>query len=177
MYQTTLIENITILKKSCLLSSTPIRGVKFIKLADHQTSDGSFCEISRLTANRLNPVPHFIVKQISFSKTLAGSIKAWHYHDHQDDVWYISNGQKLAIGTLDLRQNSTTLYRMNITFLNGKSSHLIYIPSGVAHGYATSKTPGFIIYFTNQHYNSRSPDEHELPWDFLGKGLWQTPKR
>ncbi len=51
------------------------------------------------------------------------------------------------------------------------------IPNGVAHGCRNlGRDPASIIYFTDRHFASDPAecDEGRLPWDFLGKEVWDV---
>jgi len=155
-----------------------IDGVKVVELKNFVGEDGDFSELMRFAENGESEVfPGFFVKQVSRSKMIPGSIKAWHVHFTQDDIWHIMPSDRLLIGLLDVRKDSPTKHMTMRLTVGGGKSYLIFIPKGVAHGAANiSKKPGSIIYFVNQQFNAQSPDEHRLPWDLLGEQFWQAKK-
>jgi dTDP-4-dehydrorhamnose 3,5-epimerase len=154
---------------------TPIEGVQILELRHMVDDGGSFAELIRLDEQgRLLQIPHFQVRQSSYSLVLPGAIKAFHLHYNQEDLWFVPPTDRLVMGLVDLRAGSPT-YEQTMRFvLGGSKAQLLYIPRGVAHGCANlGNTPSTILYFVNQHFDLNAPDEHRLPWDFLGESFWQ----
>lgn len=140
--------------------------------------DGTFEELCRITdEGTLQAFPDFIVKQMSRSKLLPGAIKAWHLHFSQEDVWYVAPEDHMILGLWDVRENSETKgHKMHIVLGAGRSQ-LIYIPRGVAHGVANiAPREGSVIYFVNQYFDQKNPDEQRLPWDACGEEFWIPEK-
>lgn len=155
-----------------------IEGVEIYQLKNFVGEDGFLCEIVRLSkGGYLEAIKDFEVLQINYSEAFPGVIKAWHLHLSQEDLWYISPNQTVLVGLYDLRKDSPTA-KISMRFvLGGGKSQLLYIPRGVAHGYANLTNQSIsIIYLVNQKFNPDSPDENRLPWDMLGKDFWKmTP--
>lgn len=158
--------------------NTQITGVKLITLTNHVAEDGDFCEIMRLeTGNTVANLPEFTLAQINRSKIQPGCIKAWHLHYAQDEIWYVPPSGQLFVGLWDLRQNSQSSQLTMRLSLGGGQSQLLYIPRGVAHGYANSlQNPTDLYYFVSNNFNPQNPDERRLHWDALGKDFWE-PQR
>lgn len=155
-----------------------IDGVKIVELKNSTGEDGDFCELMRLNESGESiEFPGFFPRQINKSRVTPGSIKAWHVHYNQEDVWHIPQEDSLLMGIFDIRKNSPTKnMTMRLALGNGKS-HLVYIPRGVAHGGANiSKKDAVILYFVNQQFDINNPDEHRLPWDALGSNFWEPIK-
>jgi dTDP-4-dehydrorhamnose 3,5-epimerase len=116
--------------------------------------------------------------QASMSKTYPGLIKAFHYHEHQDDLWFFPVGNAQVV-LYDLRQNSLTKGETNVFYLGEDNPMLLLIPRMVAHGYRVLGTnPAIIIYFTTSSYNSNNPDEKRIPWNDPTIGFdWTTKNR
>lgn len=134
---------------------------------------GDFCEIARLTDGSISGLPAYRPAQVSYSYMEPGTIKAWHLHQHQDDLWFVPPGDRLLVGLHDVREGSPT-YRTTMRFvIGGGKARLLYIPRGVAHGLANlTPRPASIIYFVNRAFDADQPDEHRLPYDFLGADFW-----
>lgn len=94
-----------------------------------------------------------------------GTIKAFHWHKEQDDLWFVATG-KAQVVLYDLRDGSPTKGRTE-TILAGEGDYkLIVIPRGVAHGYKVlSKDPVLLFYHTTAPYNAAAPDEERIPYD------------
>lgn len=155
--------------------SPKIEGVAFYDIKNFTSDDGSFCELGRINAKgELEAIPGFKVEQISYALMVPGSIKAWHIHFNQEDVWYVPSEDRLLVGLIDLRKNSPTKdIKMRFSMGGGKSQ-LLYIPRGVAHGLANMGTNNAReIYFTNQKFDAKNPDERRLAWDTFGADFWK----
>jgi dTDP-4-dehydrorhamnose 3,5-epimerase len=149
-----------------------IDGVKIASLKKHITEDGSFTELMRL---RQLPFSDFTIAQINRSVMLPNTIKAWHLHFHQDEVWNTSSESHILLGLWDIREHSATKgISMRIPL---SSETLVLIPRGVAHGAANHMThKAEILYFVSNEYDKDHPDEHRLAWDLLGKEFWEIKK-
>ncbi|BCV25999.1 dTDP-4-dehydrorhamnose 3,5-epimerase family protein [Gelria sp. Kuro-4] len=150
-----------------------IAGVKVKKLLRHPDDRGFFQEILRDDEGLLERFG-----QASMSKTYPGVIKAFHYHEEQDDLWFFPVGNAQVV-LYDLREDSPTHGETNVFYLGEDNPELLLIPKGVAHGYRTlGEKPAIIIYFTTRSYNRENPDEKRLPYDDPRIGFdWTTKMR
>jgi dTDP-4-dehydrorhamnose 3,5-epimerase len=156
-----------------------IEGVALVSLARHADDGGSLTELARLTDGRAEGLESFTVRQVNYSELAPGTIKAFHLHVRQTDVWYVPPGDRLLVVLLDARQGSRTEgARMRVVLGDG-ASRLLRIPPGVAHGVRNlGAAAGRMIYLTDVHF-SREPsacDEGRLPWDFAGAEVWETTR-
>jgi dTDP-4-dehydrorhamnose 3,5-epimerase len=155
-----------------------IDGVQVSPINRFAGEDGTFEELCRVTDDgKLEAFPDFQVKQMSRSKLLPNAIKAWHLHFSQEDVWYVAPEDHMLLGLWDVRDNSETKGKTMRVVLGAGRSQLVYIPRGVAHGVANiAPREGNVIYFVNQHFDVKNPDERRLPWDVCGADFW-IPER
>ncbi len=104
--------------------------------------------------------------QSNFTISSKGTIKAFHYHKYQDDLWFVASG-KAVIVMYDRRKNSKTYKVKQIVEAGEGDYKLILIPVGVAHGYKSiSKEPVMLFYHVTKHYNRNNPDEERIdPFD------------
>lgn len=91
----------------------------------------------------------------------AGCVVGLHYHLHQADYWYVPFGTARVV-LHDLRDGSPTDGATWWTDLGGSSHRGVYIPPGVAHGFA-SLTDMTITYLVDGYYNAA--DELGVAWD------------
>lgn len=157
---------------------TTIEGVQLIALNSFVDDGGALAEIVRLDDNgNLAVLPEFKVRQTTWSQMLPGTIKAFHLHYNQEDVWFVMPYDRLLIGLFDVRETSKT-YKQTMRFVLGAGkAQILYLPRGVAHGLANPWTQtANMIYFVNQQFNASDPDEQRLPWDTLGKDFWEIKK-
>lgn len=150
-----------------------IAGVKVKKLIRHADDRGFFQELVRADEDLL---PRF--GQLSMAKTYPGVIKAFHYHEKQDDLWFFPVGNAQVV-LHDLRPNSPTYRQTDVYYMGEDNPIVLFIPAGVAHGYRTlGDEPAIIIYLTTQPYNPADPDEKRLPYDDPSIGFdWSTRMR
>ncbi len=96
----------------------------------------------------------------------AGAVVGLHYHLHQADFWYVPFGTARVV-LHDLREGSATDRATECFDLgrraDGSHSHAgIYIPPGVAHGFA-ALCDMTITYLVDGYYNP--DDELGVAWD------------
>ena len=95
------------------------------------------------------------------SDKTAGAVVGLHYHLHQADYWLCPRGTARVV-LHDLRHGSPTdgvTTSLELSEENGKG---VYIPPGVAHGFA-SLTHLTMTYLTDNYYNP--DDELGVAWD------------
>lgn len=150
-----------------------IDGVRVKQLIRHSDDRGFFQEIVRDDDGLLRRFG-----QASMSKTYPGVIKAFHYHERQDDLWFFPVGNAQVV-LYDLREDSPTKGETNVFYMGEDNPIAVLIPTGVAHGYRTlGEKPAIIIYFTTQSYNPNNPDEKRLPFNDPRIGFnWETRMR
>ncbi|GBF32452.1 dTDP-4-dehydrorhamnose 3,5-epimerase [Desulfocucumis palustris] len=150
-----------------------IEGVKTKRLLRHPDDRGFFAEILRDDDNLLSRFG-----QASISKTYPGVIKAFHYHEKQDDLWFFPIGNAQVV-LHDLRKDSPTFKETNVFYPGEDNPLLLLIPRLVAHGYRVlGGKAAIIIYFTTLSYNPADPDEKRIPWNSGDIGFdWETKNR
>ncbi len=147
-----------------------IEGVKVKKLVRHCDDRGFFQEILRDDEGLLRRFG-----QASMSLTYPGVVKAFHWHERQDDLWFFPSGNAQVV-LHDLREGSPTHGQTDVYYMGEHNPILLLIPAGVAHGYRVlGEKPAVIIYFTTESYNPAAPDEKRLPWNDPSIGFdWTT---
>ncbi len=146
-----------------------IKGVKIKKLVVHQDivdekekveQPGFLMEILRNDENLLKKFG-----QTTFTVAYSRTIKAFHWHKKQDDLWFVATGQAMVV-LYDSRKDSLTKGKIQVIMAGEGDYKLIVIPAGVAHGYKVlSKEPVLLFYHTTETYNPKNPDEQRIPFD------------
>ncbi len=137
-----------------------IKGVQIKCLETHADDRGFFREIIRDDEKLLS---HF--GQASITMTYPGVIKAFHWHEKQDDVWYVAGGSAQIV-LFDRRPDSPSHGQTDVVYAGQASQLVVLIPRGVAHGYRVLGTePLLLVYFTSMSYSREQPDEHRLPFN------------
>jgi dTDP-4-dehydrorhamnose 3,5-epimerase len=137
-----------------------IHDVVIKRLVTHSDDRGYFREILRDDENLMTRFG-----QTSFTKTYPGVIKAFHWHHHQDDLWYVTDGMARVV-LYDQRSSSPTHGETQVIYAGEDNPVLILIPAGIAHGYQVLGTkPVLLFYHTTQSYDPVDPDEERIPHD------------
>jgi dTDP-4-dehydrorhamnose 3,5-epimerase len=104
--------------------------------------------------------------QSNFTIAYEGTIKAFHAHKYQDDLWFLATG-RAAIVLYDKRKDSPTYGQTEVVYGGKDDYKLVCIPVGVVHGYkVVSKEPCLLFYHVTEAYNREEPDEIRIdPFD------------
>ncbi|NOU96535.1 spore coat protein [Paenibacillus sp. LMG 31456] len=137
-----------------------IDGVVKKPLVKHSDDRGYFMELLRK-----DDAIYGSFGQASLSMSFPGVIKAFHYHQLQDDIWFFPSGHAQVV-LHDMRKDSPTYRKTEAHYMGEDNSYLLFIPRGVAHGYRVlGLKPVTIVYFTNMAYDANQPDEYRLAYD------------
>ena len=146
-----------------------IDGVKIKKMVIHRdipdTKDdpgqGILMEVLRNDEGLLKKFGQTIFT-VSYGR---GTIKAFHWHKLQDDLWFVASGMVRVV--LYDNRNSSPTYRETQQINAGANDYkLILIPQGVIHGYQVlSDVPVLLFYHVTEPYNPQSPDEQRVPFN------------
>jgi dTDP-4-dehydrorhamnose 3,5-epimerase len=140
-----------------LIPSTTIDDVLLVRPEVHGDERGRFIETYRRS---WFPLGREMV-QANRSEKQAGAVVGLHYHLHQADYWYLLRGRARVV-LHDLRQDSATDGATEVIDLDGDVDQGLFIPPGVAHGFA-SLTDLLLTYLVDSYYNAS--DELGLAWD------------
>lgn len=155
-----------------------IDGVELLESRWFSTTDGNFAEILRYDEGKVQGIRQdFVIKQLSWSYVLCGSVKAYHYHAHQKDLWFCPPHDRLIVNLHDLREDSPTFDQHMTLVLGAGKNHILVIPEGVAHGCGNPfERPMTLFYAVTRQFDSKNPDENRLEWDAWGAHVWEIDK-
>jgi dTDP-4-dehydrorhamnose 3,5-epimerase len=60
--------------------------------------------------------------------------------------------------------------------VSGEQPMMVYIPSGVAHGYQAGELGATLIYTMDAQFDIADPNEGRLAWDRFGSNLWEADR-
>ena len=140
-----------------LIASSTIDDVVLVRPDVHGDKRGRFVETYRRS---WFPLGREMV-QGNRSEKQAGAVVGLHYHLHQADYWYLLRGRARVV-LHDLRQGSPTDGATELVDLDGDVDQGLFIPPGVAHGFA-ALTDILLWYLVDSYYNDS--DELGLAWD------------
>lgn len=123
---------------------------------------GYFLEIARMGQGLAAGFPAEST-QVSAALSYPGTIKAFHYHLDQTDLWVAASGM-FQVTLVDLRPESRTFGRKNTIYAGALKPWQFLIPPGVGHGYKViGEQPGILVYVTNRLYNPK--DEGRIAYN------------
>jgi dTDP-4-dehydrorhamnose 3,5-epimerase len=137
--------------------STHIAGVYVVEPTIHGDQRGLFIETYR---REWIPGAREMI-QSNRANRQQGALVGLHYHLHQSDYWYIPFGTARVV-LHDLREGGPTDGATHSLDLSGENHIGVYIPPGVAHGFA-ALTDMVITYLVDGYYNAA--DELGVAWD------------
>jgi dTDP-4-dehydrorhamnose 3,5-epimerase len=143
---------------------------------------GYFLEVARMGQGLAETFPNAVfpheafpqeTTQVSAALSYPGTIKAFHFHLHQTDLWAPAAGM-FQVALVDLRPESRTYGVKNTLYAGTLKPWRILIPPGVGHGYKViGAEPAMLVYVTNRWYNPQ--DEGRIPYDDASIAYdWET---
>lgn len=149
-----------------------IDGVKMFDIRKFADNRGFLSEVWRASAG------DFIPKQMNFTVAHSGVIKAFHFHEKQQDLWFCTSGNIEAV-LFDRRKDSPTFGETQTIILGEHNSAALLIPTEVAHGYRVlGDQEASLVYLVDQEYDAENPDEGRI--DAADKTInfnWETEPR
>jgi dTDP-4-dehydrorhamnose 3,5-epimerase len=140
-----------------------IAGVRIHPFPIWPDDRGYFLEVLRIGADGLAAGFDPRTTQISAALSYPATIKAFHYHTEQTDLWVPAKGM-FQVALVDLRPDSETFGSKNTIYIGELRPWQILIPPGIGHGYKVVGTePGLLVYATDKHYNPR--DEGRIAYN------------
>lgn len=126
---------------------------------------GYFQEVGRFGQGLLKSFPAAST-QVSAALSYPGTIKAFHFHRHQTDVWCPVAGM-LQVALVDLRPDSATFGVRNTLYVGTLRPWHLVVPPGVGHGYKVlGQEPAVLVYCTDRIYNPE--DEGRIAYNDPG---------
>ncbi len=143
-------------------SAQLIDGVRIEPFSLWPDDRGYFLEVARLRQGLTADFP-IETTQISAALSYAGSIKAFHFHRNQTDLWVPAKGM-FQVALVDLRKASSTYGARNTLYVGSMRPWQILIPPGVGHGYKViGEEPAMLVYVTSRLYDPQ--DEGRIAYN------------
>jgi dTDP-4-dehydrorhamnose 3,5-epimerase len=142
-----------------------LEGIKVIDIVKNPDERGFFAEALRKDWSELFGTQQWI-SQANLSQSYPGIIRAWHRHDRgQIDYFLVLNGS-MKIVAYDGDEKSKTCGKMVEVVASEQRLQIIAIPGHYWHGTKTlGITPSLTMYFVNNLYDVKNPDEERRPWN------------
>jgi dTDP-4-dehydrorhamnose 3,5-epimerase len=146
-----------------LIRPAEIDGVVVVEADRHEDARGAFVETWRHEWVPGSPP----MVQANRSTRRSGSVVGLHYHLHQADYWVAGAG-RARVALHDLRPGSRTDGGTLVLELSGDVDRGVYIPPGVAHGFAALADVE-LWYLVDRYYDPA--DELGVAWDDPALGI------
>ena len=123
---------------------------------------GYFLEVVRIRQGLATEFPTETT-QVSAALSYPDTIKAFHFHQYQTDLWVPTQGM-FQVALVDMRPGSPTYGVKNTLYAGSLKPWQIRIPPGVGHGYKViGEGPGLLVYVTDRLYNPK--DEGRIAYN------------
>jgi dTDP-4-dehydrorhamnose 3,5-epimerase len=123
---------------------------------------GYFLEVVRIRQGLASEFP-VETTQVSAALSYPDTIKAFHFHQYQTDLWVPTQGM-FQVALVDMRPGSPTYGVKNTLYAGALKPWQIRIPPGVGHGYKViGEGPGLLVYVTDRLYNPQ--DEGRIAYN------------
>jgi len=132
-----------------------IKGVKIFPMRKNLDDRGWNNEVWHLP-----DIEGFSPQMFTDTFTNAGTIKAFHIHKGQDDLFYVMEGHAKIV-LVDLRPDSPTFGVANTINCSRDWPRAVFIPRGVAHGYEAITDVRLAYLISRDHYEPS--DEKKIP--------------
>lgn len=110
--------------------------------------------------------------QINFSVQHPGTVKAWHRHRKQTDLWMCLHGHLKAGVHREEDGSSWTLV------IGEMRPGVLMIPPMLWHGAATvGPASAGLLYYVTHAYDAGNPDEERRAWNSIPGFPWETQHR
>lgn len=147
-----------------LIGIDEISGVVLARLRAFGDARGSFRETFR---RAWFPQRDWTTLQMNCSRSQAGVVRGLHYHFQQVDYWYVAAG-RIRAALFDMRPASPTYMAVHTLDMDAEAESGLYIPIGVAHGFA-ALSDAMLIYVVDRYFDGS--DEYGVAWNDPALGI------
>lgn len=136
------------------IESAPLSSVKLIKPDPHRDSRGEFVEVYREHLLKEAGINVDFV-QDNISRSIKGTLRGLHYQlppASQVKLVMVVSGEIMDVA-VDMRENSPTFGEYFSTILSSDNRHMLFVPTGFAHGFAVLSDEATVYYKCNVYYN------------------------
>lgn len=139
--------------------STHIQDVFTVDLRAFGDERGRFMETFR---KEWFPQRTWDIVQMNCSESIGGVVRGLHYHFKQVDYWCLIHG-RIRAALVDIRPDSPTFKATQTIDMDSDQRIGLFIPIGVAHGFASLSERITLTYIVDNYYNSQ--DEFGIAWN------------
>ena len=147
-----------------IIQKTDLDPVLLIKPEPHRDARGEFVEVFREHIFREAGIDVSFV-QDNISKSKKNALRGLHYQlppSSQVKLVMVPCGTILDV-VVDMRQNSPTFKQHYSAVLSEENRHMLYVPTGFAHGFSVLSEEATVYYKCNDYYSKEL--ERGVRWD------------
>lgn len=139
-------------------------GIKVLDVKKNPDERGFFAEAARKDWSYL--FGEEWISQANLSYSYPGMIRGWHRHARgQVDYFMVLQGA-MKIVAYDADKDSKSFSKLVEVIASEERLQIVRIPGHYFHGTKTiGDKPSLTMYFVNNLYDYKNPDEERLPWD------------
>jgi dTDP-4-dehydrorhamnose 3,5-epimerase len=101
------------------------------------------------------------ISQANLSITYPNIVRAWHKHERNQVDYFV-----VVRGALKICAYDDETKELDEVISTEESLQIVRVPGKYWHGFkALGNEPAFLIYFVNNLYNYKNPDELRRPWN------------
>ena len=149
------------------LKELNLKGAYEISLHAFEDLRGDFVKIFH-AGNFKQHGLHHDFKESYYSTSKRGVIRGMHFQTppfHHSKLVYAAEGEVLDV-LLDLRKNSPTYLQHCTVELSKQNRNAVYIPAGLAHGFAVTTESATLVYMATTVYHKES--DTGVLWNSFG---------
>jgi dTDP-4-dehydrorhamnose 3,5-epimerase len=141
-----------------------LEGIEVKDIQKNIDERGLFAEIARKDWTTL--FGDQWISQANLSISYPGMIRAWHRHSRNQLDYFLVIEGAMKIVAFDGNSGSKTYQKMVEIIASGERLQIVRIPGHYWHGTKTiGNRPSSTIYFVNNLYDYKNPDEERRPWN------------
>ena len=141
-----------------------LEGVKVIDIKKNPDERGFFAEAARKDWSDL--FGEQWISQANLSQSYPSIIRAWHRHAREQIDYFLVIQGAMKIVAYDGNEKSKTYSKMVELVASEQRLQIVTIPGHYWHGTKTiGNIPSLTMYFVNNLYDYKKPDEERRPWN------------
>lgn len=101
----------------------------------------------------------------------AGTVRGFHRHKKTWDWFHIIKGSATFLFMSDDEPTESSVVTKIV--LSSESKEIIVVPPGIWHGWVALEPDTTLLSTASECYDKECPDETRIPWDTIGKDIWE----
>jgi|SRR5215212_6177653 len=146
------------------MQSFELEGLKVTDIEKNPDERGFFSEAARKDWHEV--FDERWISQANLSRSYPGIIRAWHRHTRDQIDYFMVLQGAMRIVAYDGDEKSATFGKLIEIVASEERLQIVRVPGHYWHGTKTiSDRPSLTMYFVNNLYDYKNPDEERKPWN------------